>query len=194
VGGNEEIEVDVRIISATNKDLAVEMKQGDFRSDLFYRLNVISIRVPPLRERKDDIRLLLQYFLKIYNQRFNKVIEGFTKEAMDVFLNYSWPGNIRELENFVERAVALEKSKFIGLESLPTELIYNISGNAAGPSDVDSLLEDGNFDFTEYINGHEKKIILKALELNNSNIKKTAGVLKLSYRALRYLIEKHDLK
>jgi len=194
VGGNEEIEVDVRIISATNKDLANEMKLENFRSDLFYRLNVISIRVPPLRERKDDIRLLLQYFLKKYNQKFNKEIEGFTKEAMDVFLNYSWPGNIRELENFVERAVALEKNKFIGLESLPTELIYNISAKAGGPADVDSLLEDGNFDFTEYINGHEKKIILKALELNNSSIKKTAGVLKLSYRALRYLIEKHNLK
>ncbi len=194
VGGNEEIEVDVRIISATNKDLAEEMKRGAFRSDLFYRLNVISIRVPPLRERTDDIRLLLQYFLKIYNQRFNKNIEGFAKEVLDTFLKYSWPGNIRELENFVERAVALEKNKFIGMDSLPAELVYNISEKVATPLDLDSLLMEGDFDFTEYINNSEKNVIIKALEFNNSNIKKTAGMLKLSYRALRYLIEKYNLK
>jgi DNA-binding NtrC family response regulator len=194
VGGNEEIEVDVRIISATNKDLAEEMKRGAFRSDLFYRLNVISIRVPPLRERTDDIHLLLQYFLKIYNQRFNKNIEGFAKEVLDAFLKYSWPGNIRELENFVERAVALEKNKFIGMDSLPAELVYNISEKVATPLDLDSLLMEGDFDFTEYINNSEKNVIIKALEFNNSNIKKTAGMLKLSYRALRYLIEKYNLK
>jgi two-component system response regulator PilR (NtrC family) len=196
VGGNVEVEIDVRIISATNKDLSYEMKKGEFRSDLFYRLNVISIRVPPLRERKDDIPLLLQYFLKIVNKRFNKDIEGFEKEALDVFLNYSWPGNIRELENFVERAVALEKDKYIGLKSLPTELIYNISEKepTSFAADVDSMLIDNNFDFTEYINNIEKKIIIKSLELNKSNIKKTAGMLKLTYRALRYLIEKHNLK
>lgn len=195
VGGNDEIEIDVRIISATNKDLAEEMKKGDFRSDLFYRLNVISIRVPPLRERKDDIPLLLQYFLKIVNKRFNKEIEGFEKEALGVFLNYSWPGNIRELENFVERAVALEKNKFIGLDSLPAELVYNISDKeVAATADVDSLLTEHDFDFSKYIGNIEKKIIIKALELNNSNIKKAAGMLKLSYRSLRYLIEKHNLK
>ena len=117
VGGNDEIEIDVRIISATNKDLMEEMKKNEFRSDLFYRLNVISIRIPPLRERKDDIPLLVQYFLKTFNKRFNKNIEGFEKEALDAFYNYSWPGNIREVENFVERAVALEKNRYIGLNS-----------------------------------------------------------------------------
>ena len=194
VGGNEEISVDTRIISATNKDLLSEMKKGSFRSDLFYRLNVISIRVPPLRERKDDIPLLMQYFLKIFNERFNKKIEGFDHDVFDVMRRYSWPGNIRELENYVERAVALEKEKTIGLGSLSTELMYNVAGGHVGADDIDALLSEGKFLFTEYIDGISKKIIFRALEINNSNIKQTAEMLNLSYRALRYLIEKFSIK
>lgn len=194
VGSNSEIKIDVRIISATNKDLADSMKSGEFRSDLFYRLNVISIQVPPLRERKDDIPLLLNYFLKYYNNRFNRVIEGFEKDILDLFLRYSWPGNIRELENFVERAVALEKSNFIGVNSLPPELIYNISEKNALDTDIGSLLMDEDFDFSHYIDDISRKIILKALELNNFNIKKTSCMLKLNYRSMRYLMEKYNLK
>jgi DNA-binding NtrC family response regulator len=194
VGSNEEISVDTRIISATNKDLLSEMKKGSFRSDLFYRLNVISIRVPPLRERKDDIPLLMQYFLKIFNERFNKKIEGFDHDVFDVMRRYSWPGNIRELENYVERAVALEKEKTIGLGSLSTELMYNVAGGHVGADDIDALLSEGKFLFTEYIDGISKKIIFRALEINNSNIKQTAEMLNLSYRALRYLIEKFSIK
>jgi len=194
VGGNEEIMVDTRIISATNKDLLSEMKKGSFRSDLFYRLNVISIRVPPLRERKDDIPLLMQYFLKIFNERFNKKIEGFDHDVFDVMRRYSWPGNIRELENYVERAVALEKENTIGLGSLSTELMYNVAGGHVGADDIDALLSEGRFLFTEYIDGISKKIIFRALEINNSNIKQTAEMLNLSYRALRYLIEKFSIK
>ncbi|MCK4764089.1 MAG: sigma-54-dependent Fis family transcriptional regulator [Candidatus Aminicenantes bacterium] len=194
VGGNDEIEIDVRIISATNKDLMEEMKKNEFRSDLFYRLNVISIRIPPLRERKDDIPLLVQYFLKTFNKRFNKNIEGFEKEALDAFYNYSWPGNIREVENFVERAVALEKNRYIGLNSLPTELIYNIAEQDVSAGDLDSLLIDGNFDFNRYIDDISKKVIVKALELNNFNMKNAAKMLKIQYRAFRYNIEKFNLK
>ncbi|NIM18148.1 MAG: response regulator [Candidatus Aminicenantes bacterium] len=194
VGSNKEIEVDVRIISATNKDLTEEMKKGEFRSDLFYRLNVISIFIPPLRERKADIPLLLNYFLKYYNKRFNRNIKGFEKEILDLFMNYPWSGNIRELENFVERAVALEKSEYIGLNSLPTELIYNISEKSAAETDISSMLLEGDFDFSQYIDDISQKIILKALELNNANIKKTAAMLKLNYRSLRYLLDKYNLK
>jgi DNA-binding NtrC family response regulator len=194
VGSNDEIEIDVRIISATNKDLMESMTKGEFRSDLFYRLNVISIQVPPLRERKDDIPLLMQYFLKKFNNRFNKNIDGFEKEAMDLFTSYSWPGNVRELENFVERAVALESDKFLSINSLPSELIYNIPRKYDHEADVDTLLSDDNFDFNEYIDNTSKKIILKALGLNNSNIKKTAEKLKLSYRSMRYLIDKYKIK
>ena len=194
VGGSKEIDIDVRIIAATNKDLADSMKTGEFRSDLYYRLNVISISVPPLRERKDDIPLLLNYFLGYYNKRFNRKIEGFEKDILDLFLKYSWPGNIRELENFVERAVALEKNDYIGLNSLPVEFIYNVSEKNAVQEDLDSLISDNNFDFNQYIDDISRKIILKALELNNSNMKKTAEMLKVNYRSFRYMLEKYDLK
>ncbi len=195
VGGNEEAEVDVRIISATNKDLAEEMKSGEFRSDLFYRLNVISINIPPLRERKDDIPLLLRYFLKIYNEKFNRDIEGFERDVLDLFIGYSWPGNVRELENFVERAVALEKEKYITVKSLPSDLVYSISDNKGTlPTDIEALFQDENFDFTEYIDDLSRKIILKAFQINHSNMKKTAEVLKLNYRSLRYLMDKYQLK
>lgn len=196
VGSNKEIKVDVRIISATNKDLMESMKNNEFRSDLFYRLNVISINIPPLRERKDDIPLLLNYFLEYYNKRFNRNIEGFEKDILALFMQYSWPGNIRELENFVERAVALEKSTFIGLNSLPNELIYNISEKKLieKDKDISALMMEGDFDFSQYIDDISKKIILKALELNNSNIKKSADMLKLNYRSMRYLVEKYNLK
>ncbi|MGE5343406.1 MAG: sigma-54-dependent transcriptional regulator [Candidatus Omnitrophota bacterium] len=194
VGGNREIDVDVRIIASTNKDLMEGIKNGEFRSDLFYRLNVISIAVPPLRERKDDIPLFLHYFLTYYNNRFNRCIEGFEKDILDLFMAYSWPGNVRELENVVERSVALEKNKFIGLSSLPAELVYNTSGKSELENDIGVLLSDDHFDFSQYIDAVSRKIILKALELNNSSIKKTAEMLKLNYRSLRYLLDKYNLK
>ncbi|MCP4147769.1 MAG: sigma-54-dependent Fis family transcriptional regulator [bacterium] len=194
VGGSEENDVNTRIISATNKDLSEGMKTGEFRSDLFYRLNVISIEVPPLRERKDDIPLLLLYFLKIFNKKFNRKLEGFEKDVLDMFINYPWPGNIRELENFVERAVALEKGDYISIKSLPSELVYNISGKDTLQSDIDELLQDGNFNFTEHIDDISRRIILKAFRLSDSNMKKTATMLKLNYRSLRYLMEKYHLK
>jgi len=194
VGSNEEIEIDVRIISATNKDLMESMTKGEFRSDLFYRLNVISIKVPPLKERKDDIPLLMQYFLKKITKRFNKNIEGFEKQVLDLFMSYAWPGNVRELENFVERAVALESKKFLGINALPSELVYNIPRKYDHETDVDTLLSNDNFDFNEFVDNTSKKIILKALDLNNSNLKKTAEMLKLSYRSMRYLIDKYKIK
>jgi two-component system response regulator PilR (NtrC family) len=190
VGSNSEIEIDVRIISATNQDLMERMKEGQFRSDLFYRLNVISITLPPLRERVGDIPLLMHYFLKKLNDRFKKNIDGFEQEVMDMFMNYSWPGNVRELENFVERSIALEKSSTVTVKSLPKELVYNVIEKTSVPESVDALLSGKDFNFTEYIDGISKNIILKALELNSDNIKKTAEMLKLSYRSLRYLISK----
>lgn len=194
VGANDEIEIDVRIISATNRDLSEHMRTGDFRSDLFYRLNVISIKVPPLRERKDDIVLLLDYFLKFFNIKFNRHINGFEKNVLDLFLAYPWPGNIRELENYVERAVALEKGDFITVKSLPSELVYNISTLRNDASDIDSLLADGNFDFQEYIDGISKRLLLKAMSLSDGNIKMAADKMKLNYRSMRYLLEKYNMK
>jgi len=194
VGGNLEKEIDVRIISATNRDLEISMKESEFRPDLFYRLNVIPIKVPPLRERRDDIPLLMQHFLDKINKKFGKNIEGFEKKVIDLYMNYSWPGNVRELENFVERAVALEKSNIIKKENTPTDMIYNVSGSEIDREDLATLLYEGDFDFYRYIDNISKNIILKALSMNNSNIKKTAEMMKLSYRSLRYLISKYKLK
>jgi len=194
VGSNLEKEIDVKIISATNKDLETSMKESEFRADLFYRLNVIPIKVPPLRERRDDIPLLMQHFLDKINKKFGKNIEGFEKKVIDLYMNYSWPGNVRELENFVERAVALEKNNIIGVENTPTDMIYNVSGGEIDREDLATLLYEGDFDFYRYIDNISKNIILKALSMNNSNIKKTAEMLKLSYRSLRYLISKYKLK
>ncbi len=194
VGSNSEKEIDVKIISATNKDLETSMKESEFRPDLFYRLNVIPIKVPPLRERRDDIPLLMQHFLDKINKKFGKNIEGFEKKVIDLYMNYSWPGNVRELENFIERAVALEKNNIIGVENIPTDMIYNVSGGEIDREDLATLLYEGDFDFYRYIDNISKNIILKALSMNNSNIKKTAEMLKLSYRSLRYLISKYKLK
>jgi DNA-binding NtrC family response regulator len=194
VGGNLEKEIDVRIISATNRDLEISMKEYEFRADLFYRLNVIPIKVPPLRERRDDIPLLMQHFLDKINKKFGKNIEGFEKKVIDLYMNYSWPGNVRELENFVERAVALEKSNIIRKENTPTDIIYDVSGGKIDREDLTTLLYEGDFDFYRYIDNISKNIILKALSMNNSNIKKTAEMMKLSYRSLRYLISKYKLK
>jgi DNA-binding NtrC family response regulator len=122
VGGTEPVKVDIRIVAATNKDLTKEVETGRFRKDLFYRLNVVSLHLPPLTERRDDVPLLAHHFLKRYAEAQDKVIEGISDEAMDILLNYEYPGNIRELENLVERAVALCNQETILTQHLPREL------------------------------------------------------------------------
>jgi len=194
VGGNREIAVDVRIITATNRDLTESIEKGEFRSDLYYRLNVISIKVPPLRERKEDIPILMQHFLQRYNQKFAKNIQGFEKKVLECFAGYHWPGNVRELENFIERGVALEKGAVISAGSLPAEVIYNLDASQASGADWLTLLGAGDFNFNQYIDNLSKSIIIKALELNSGNVKKTARLLQVNYRSLRYLIEKYNLK
>jgi two-component system response regulator PilR (NtrC family) len=194
VGGNQEIQVDVRIITATNRDLVESIEKGEFRSDLYYRLNVISIKVPPLRERKEDIPILMQYFLQRYNKKFAKDIQGFEKKVLECFQNYNWPGNVRELENFIERGIALEKGQIISASSLPSEVIYNLDATPVTGADWQAMLGLGKLNLTQYIDNVSKNIIVRALELNNGNIKKTAASLQVNYRSLRYLIDKFNLK
>ncbi len=194
IGSNEEISVNNRIISATNKNLKESIEDGTFRSDLYYRLNVIPINLPPLRERKEDIVLLLNHFIEFYNKKFSKKIKGIEKSALLFFENYSWPGNIRELGNFIERAITLEKSDYITIESVPVEETYKIDKENDVNGILDKLLIDGKFDFNGYIDNLSKELLLKALSLNEFNLKKTADMLMLSYRSLRYLIEKYNIK
>ncbi len=194
VGDNREIAVDVRIITATNRDLIEAMEQGAFRSDLYYRLNVISIRVPPLRERRDDIPILMQHFLNRYNQKFAKNVTHFEKAVMDCFAAYRWPGNVRELENFIERGVALEKGSVFTAAALPPEVVYNLDSAPDRGEDWAARLAQGELDFNAYLDGLSKRILVRALEQNGGNVKRTAQRLKLNYRSLRYLIEKFKLK
>ena len=194
IGSNEEISINSRIISATNKNLKDSIEDGTFRSDLYYRLNVIPIVLPPLRERKEDILLLLNHFIEMYNKKFSKEIKGVEKSALLFFENYSWPGNIRELSNFIERAMTLEKSNYITISSVPVDDTFSKVNDSNTVHAFDKLLANEKFDFNEYIDSISKEILLKALSLKEFNLKKTADMLMLSYRSLRYLIDKYNLK
>ncbi len=194
IGGNQEINVDCRIISATNKNLKDGIKDGTFRSDLYYRLNVIPINIPPLKERKEDIVLLLNHFIDFYNKKFSKEIKGLTDSALSFFENYSWPGNVRELGNYIERAMTLEKTDYITINSLPIDEMHMNKSKIGIDSVLDELFLNETFDFNSYMDEVSKEIVLKALSLNKYNLKKTSEMLMLSYRSLRYLIDKHNIK
>lgn len=180
VGGNKRIKVDVRIIAATNKDLQKEVSVGNFREDLFYRLNVVTLRLPPLRERKEDIPLLAEHFLKKFNQQNNKQIRGFDREVMEAFMEYDWRGNVRELENAVERAVVLCPADTITLRYLPgtiRDLKITIDKHH-GPQ---SLLET------------ERRLILDALNKTSFNQTRAAELLGITRKQLRTKMKNHGL-
>ncbi|MCJ7617537.1 MAG: sigma-54 dependent transcriptional regulator [Desulfobacterales bacterium] len=190
VGGNEDISVDIRIISATNKKLEEEVIAGNFREDLFYRLNVIEIKMPPLRERKSDIRALAQHFLEKYSKEMGKEINKISSYAIDLLQKYDFPGNIRELENLLERSVAISNTNII----LPESLTLSIHKRRW----VEGI-KDKRFDLDEVPNGVsldtileelEKAYVEKALDCSNGNKNKAAELLDLSMRSLRYRIEK----
>jgi two-component system nitrogen regulation response regulator NtrX len=165
VGGNKPIQIDVRVIAATNLDLQEAVKKGEFREDLYYRLHVIDIHMPPLRERKDDIHLFLECFLDKYNREFNKKIKGFTPEALKVLKGYDWPGNVRELQNLVERIVVLsEREDYIPAEDIPLE---NVSRNI-----VKKRFKDAIEDF-------ERRYIKNALIETGGNQSHAAKMLGL---------------
>jgi len=191
VGGTQEVRVDVRIISATNIDIEEMVINGAFREDLFYRLNVIQIRIPPLRERKMDIPLLARHFLKKYAQESGKEIRTISSYALKVLLDYSFPGNVRELENIVERSVALETSNIILPESLTLSRYKNdIKKNEL----IDADIPPEGIDLTEAVGTLEKHLLRKALQKTNGEIKKAAKLLHIPYRAIRYRLEKYGIK
>lgn len=183
IGSTKPIKIDVRILAATNVSLAKQVKQNKFREDLFYRLSVVPINIPPLRERKEDIPPLLEHFLRKYNQKLSKDIKGFTREAKKAVLNYDWPGNIRELENTIERAVVLTRDQKIGLE----DLIYHGIGSSLSPS----LPTGGRYKSLEKV---EKEYIESVLRLQHGNKSKTAQILGIDRKTLYSKIKKYNIK
>ena len=186
VGGTKTIKVDVRIVAATNRDLRDEVKQRQFREDLFYRLNVFTIEIPPLRERREDIPLLIQYFIAKYNEEFTKEIEGVSQSAMDLMLSYDWSGSVRELENAVEHAFVQCGSKLIMPEHLP-EAIKKTSSYAGISAPLEPTSSENPLEAAE------KTVILRVLEETRWNIGKTAQILKLSRPTLWRKMKKYEI-
>ena len=184
IGGAEDIKVDVRIISATNQILEEKAKKGEFREDLYFRLNVIPIRVPPLRERKEDIPLLTKYFIEKYAREFNKEVRTISSYAMELLMNHAFPGNIRELENIIERSVAMETSNIV----LPENLLLS-----TGNSDMAHLqveVPDKGINLNEEMERIERIFIEKALQKTKGVKTKTADILGVTIDSLKYRIEK----
>jgi two-component system response regulator PilR (NtrC family) len=188
VGGTEEIPVDVRIIAATNQNLQQRMDDGKFREDLFYRLNVISFEMPPLRKRREDISLLVTHFLEKYCKGMGRPVKRIAPEVFSVFESYPWPGNVRELENTIERVVAIEERETITRESLPKEMLLPNKRQ-----DVSLSLQRG-FDLNAKMDEISNHYVQQALVESRGNLKEAANLLGINYRSLRYLIDKHGLK
>jgi two-component system response regulator PilR (NtrC family) len=191
VGGTDEIEVDVRVVAATNRPLDRLVQEGRFREDLFYRLNVIPIRVPALRERREDVPLLANHFLERFGREMGKPLVKISAEAMDCLMRYSWPGNVRELENVVERAVALETSPVILPERLP-EAVREGTAGPAGRDGVAALLAPG-FSLDRHLEALESALVRQALDRAGGDRSSASNMLGISARSLRYLIQKHGL-
>jgi len=185
IGGADDIHVDVRIISATNQNLAETVKTGSFREDLYYRLNVIPLQLPPLRERKEDIPALTRHFIEKYSREFGKEIRTISSYALELLMQYPFPGNIRELENIIERSIALETSNII----LPENLIItkDIGVKEAVPT---YEMSDIGLDLNDELAKFEKRIIEQALEKTGGSKSRAAELLKISYDSLHYRSEK----
>jgi two-component system response regulator PilR (NtrC family) len=191
VGGTDDTRIEVRIIAATNRDLEDMVKQGTFRQDLFYRLNVINIRTPSLRERSEDIPLLANHFLKKYNDRLGKNIGGISAEAMELLKKYDYPGNVRELENIIERTVALEGGSTILPESLPP-FVNTPSGRKMASSNEIQVTAEG-VDLDKIMGQIEKELLVKAIHTAGGVKKKAAKLLNITFRSMRYRVEKYNL-
>ncbi len=187
VGGLKDIDVDIRVISATNQDLEEASREGNFRKDLFYRLNVCPVYIPPLRERKEDIPPLIEHFITHYNIRFRKNISGLDKDAQKLLRDYDWPGNVRELKNALERAMIFEENSFISTRYLPIQLNKNSSSIPEASRDPFS---DQNLSLQEM----EKKLLADALKKTKGNKTRAAKLLSITRDTLRYKIKKLNIK
>lgn len=195
VGGTVDIHVDVRIISATNANLEKNIEDGRLRQDLFYRLNVFTINLPPLRDRRDDILLLAKNFLEEFRKEFAKDISGFREDALKIIESYNYPGNVRELRNIIERATLLETSNQIRPTSLPEELKKNADiGFVSFERNDSKPWQVQGFSFKDYIDSVEKKIVVDVMAEVEGKKSRAAEVLGLTRFALRHQLKKHDLE
>lgn len=188
VGGVESTPVDVRLVAATNVDLATAVREGRFREDLYYRLNVITIEMPPLRERREDIPSLAAHFLKVFARENDRPVPEFTPEAMDLLTEHSWPGNVRELENAVERAVVLSPGGRIGPETLPK----TIRGEHLGEEHPDRFPSDG-VDFRKAVSAYQRRLIRRALEESGGVQRRAARLLNLSPTTFNEMVHRLGL-
>jgi two-component system response regulator PilR (NtrC family) len=196
VGGLEELQADIRVIAATNQDLTRAVAEGRFREDLYYRINVIPIALPPLRERREDVPLLAEYFLVKYADQMDKAVTAISHEALDALVQYEWPGNIRELENVIERAVALETTPAILPDSLPPSVRHDAprfasaTASTAGPE----ALPPSGFDLEAHVKQIERGYIAEALKRAGGVQVKAAELLGMSFRSFRYYVKKYNLR
>jgi two-component system, NtrC family, response regulator AtoC len=192
VGGLRTIKVDVRIVAATNKNLLQDVRAGNFREDLYYRLNVFPIVVPPLRERREDILPLVDYFIAKFNKKLGLAVSGMDDDAGEAFLNYEWPGNIRELENLIERMMLMTKGATLTLAEIPAEFITGMEGVPATSGEEDKK------PFKDFMRSHmenvEKQMIIKCLEETGDNVTKAAKLLGLSRKGLQLKMIRYNLR
>ena len=189
VGGTEEIPVDVRVITATNQDLEQMVQEKTFREDLYYRINVIAIKMPLLRERREDIQSLAEHFLEKYRAQVGKPIEGISQATLECLEAYDWPGNVRQLENVIERAVALEQHDEIQMESLPAE----VRPGARAEEDVDIVISEAGIDLEHHLEDLRKRYMLAAMERCDGVQTRAAQLLGMTFRSFRYFAKKYEL-
>jgi two-component system response regulator PilR (NtrC family) len=190
VGAAAEIPVDVRVLAATNRDVEADVRAGSFRQDLYYRLNVIRIELPPLRDRPEDIPYLADRFVRRFASELGKDVRGLTPDALRALYAYAFPGNVRELENMIERAVALASGPAIGLGDLPPV----VAGLSASPAPALADLPPGGCKLDEVLGEVERRLILQALERTGGVRKAAAKLLGVTFRSLRYRLAKHALE
>ncbi len=185
IGGTDDIPLDIQIIAATNQNLEKLVEEGRFRKDLYFRLKIIEIKIPPLRDRKEDIEPLLKLFINQFNNQTNKKFKGVSKEALKLFLNYDYPGNVRELKNIVEKIVILEEGDYILPQHLPAELTreYSSAEKSANYRSFTRIFEQG---LTSYVENLEKEAIMEALKQCDGNKSDAAKLLKIDRSTLRY--------
>ena len=188
IGGQEEIPIDVTVIATTNRDIAEAVEKGEFRMDLFYRLNAFAIAVPPLRVRKEDIMFLAKHFLASFSKEYNKTIDGFSAEAEQLMLSYKWPGNVRELKNVVRSIVVLQNTRLVLPEHLPVEISRPESALSSGRS-AKFVIPEGGMSLDDF----ERDLIVQALEMTGRNKTKAAKLLRVSYDSFRYQLKKFGL-